>query len=182
MKTYIGNIWNLMLPEEGYQIVIPVNLGWKTSGENVMGRGLAKEARCLFPGCDKWLGQYQKQIYELFKSAKVKPNDPKFAGQWTAWHDTAPLLFVPSKSLNEDAPWLSWKNKADPVLIDAGLKNLPEFARVNNIKKIAVPLLGAGNGGLEPAEMKSLIETRLGGDDRFALVLPKEFGTEGWVS
>ena len=67
-------------------------------------------------------------------------------------------------------------------MIDAGLKAFSDFLSENKIKKAAVPLLGAGNGGLEPAKIKTLIETRLGGDDRFALVLPKEFGTEGWIN
>lgn len=181
MKTYVGDIWALI--QDGYSIVVPVNLGWKGTGENVMGRGLAKEAVRLYGHEDtaRWLGKIQREVYSVFKEFKHDPNDPAHVKLWIYHHDRHPLIFMPSKPLNKEAPWFSWKNKADLKMIDGGLKAFPDFLLENKVKKAAMPLLGAGNGGLDPVEIRSLIIKRLGNDDRVALVLPKELGKEqGW--
>ena len=46
MQTANGDIWNVE-PKDAW-IVVPTNVGWKRDGSNVMGAGLAKQARLKF--------------------------------------------------------------------------------------------------------------------------------------
>lgn len=54
-----------------------------------------------------------------------------------------------------------WKNRSQLEWIDKGLDDLKQFIVNNNIKSIAIPPLGAGNGGLEWQIVKSLIVAKL---------------------
>ena len=58
MKIKIGNIWDYR--ETGY-IVIPTNGIIKTNGENVMGRGLALQAKNKYPDFPRALGNFLKK-------------------------------------------------------------------------------------------------------------------------
>lgn len=182
MKTYVGDIWNLI--DEGYHVVIPVNIGWKKigTGENVMGRGLAKQAVEIYGhGIAQWLGKTQREICEVFKEGKKNPNDPETIHLFIFRHEKHPLIFVPTKPLNMEAPHLSWQDDADVDIIRGGLEKFSEFLTENKIQRAAMPLLGAGNGGLDPDGIRGLIEEVLGADDRVALVITDPLGKEeGW--
>jgi O-acetyl-ADP-ribose deacetylase (regulator of RNase III) len=54
-----------------------------------------------------------------------------------------------------------WREKSQMVWIDEGLADLRRFILENNIKSIAIPPLGAGNGGLEWQAVKVKIEKKL---------------------
>ena len=182
MKTYIGDIWELV--EEGFHLVIPVNIGWTHKGANVMGRGLAKQAVDVYGhGVAEWLGKTQREVYEVFKESGNDPNDPETIALFLFSHEKHPLIFFPTKPLNTDAPNLSWQDDADIDIIRGGLAKFSHFLSEMGINKAAVPLLGAGNGGLDPGMIKELIEEVLGGDHRVAVVLPETFGNgkeNGW--
>lgn len=54
-----------------------------------------------------------------------------------------------------------WKHKSKIEYIDSGLRDLARIIRDYNIKSIALPPLGCGNGGLDWSEVKPLIEKYL---------------------
>ncbi len=160
MKKRVGDIWDCLAEE--YKIVIPVNIGWKRDGTNVMGRGLAKAARDRYPGCERWLGQRHKHLFER-----------GFAFDHTHWiipYPGAPLIFFPTKPLNKEQPWASWKSDSDPELIARLLEGFPGLADARAWERIALPLLGAGLGNLARDAMEQIIEYHLGRDERFMLV------------
>ena len=55
-----------------------------------------------------------------------------------------------------------WRKPSEYSYIEKGLDSLRQFIINNDIKSIALPPLGAGNGGLEWANVKILIEQYLG--------------------
>jgi len=55
-----------------------------------------------------------------------------------------------------------WKHKSKYEYIEKGLKDLVKVINEYNIKSIAIPPLGCGNGGLEWDKIKSLMEKYLG--------------------
>ncbi|NJN05671.1 MAG: hypothetical protein HC814_03790 [Rhodobacteraceae bacterium] len=146
-----------------YEIVVPVNIGWRKSGTNIMGRGMAKEAVRMYPKIESFLGGFQKDLWD---TEKPPMDDPR----WIIKYPWGPLTFFPTKVLNHEKPWMSWSNKSDKETIGKLLIHLPVFANKHGLKKLAIPLLGAGNGGLDPFEMKDLIREKIGSDPRFTLV------------
>jgi hypothetical protein len=157
-----GDIWDF--GNRGYEVVIPVNCGWKLTGHNVMGRGLAKQALDRYPGIDLYLGKKQAEA--------VESGAPMGSALWIIDHPDHPLIFFPTKSLNKKQPWLSWKQKSDKKMIGKLLDAFPDWASDRGVKKVAFPLLGAGEGGLDPIEMRDFIRKKLGDDERFVLVTP----------
>jgi O-acetyl-ADP-ribose deacetylase (regulator of RNase III) len=55
----------------------------------------------------------------------------------------------------------SWKKPSEYKYIEDGLENLVEVINTNKIKSIAIPPLGAGNGGLNWEKVKIIIEQKL---------------------
>lgn len=56
----------------------------------------------------------------------------------------------------------NWRKPSEYKYIEDGLDNLVEVINNNLIKSIAIPPLGAGNGGLNWEKVKKLIEQKLG--------------------
>lgn len=56
---------------------------------------------------------------------------------------------------------VEWYRKSEYSYIEDGLKNLVEIISMYNIRSIAIPPLGCGNGGLRWMNVKSLIEKYL---------------------
>lgn len=166
MKCSHGDIWEFY--NRGFYVVIPTNVGWKMGPVSgmmaVMGRGLALQAKGRHPECAKWLGQ---EYYKLNKEGKAM-GDPA----WLKVYPGARIIFLPTKPIDKSAPQYSWRVKSDVEMIKKHLDQLPALATENKLSKIAIPLLGAGNGGLDPGYMKKLISEKLDGDHRFVLVIP----------
>jgi O-acetyl-ADP-ribose deacetylase (regulator of RNase III) len=55
-----------------------------------------------------------------------------------------------------------WKNPSEYSYIESGLDNLLKVIQTYQIKSIAIPPLGAGNGGLAWEKVKKIIEQKLG--------------------
>ena len=55
-----------------------------------------------------------------------------------------------------------WKSPSKMEWIDAGLEDLRRFILTNKVRSIAIPPLGAGNGGLDWQQVKPRIEQVLG--------------------
>ncbi len=146
LKWEMGDIWDY---EGNWDIVIPTNAGWRKDGRNIMGRGLARQAA-------KELA-VQSVDLPLVYGKYCQLGQPRV---YLVEHH---LILVPTKPLIEDAPHLSWKQDADIRTVEDSLVWL--FAHSNVFRKrVAVPLLGAGNGGLLVARVKNLMEAVLGND------------------
>jgi len=141
-----GDIW--FWHKLGHYVVIPTNAGWKLSGEAIMGAGLAKVAVEKCPELPAAYGPFCQagDPYQVFEEMRV--------------------VCVPTKRLNPNFPYLSWKNDSDYEYIVDGLdwlntnSNLLENAEKRG-KNIYVPLLGAGHGGLDYKEIKHLMDEHL---------------------
>ena len=55
-----------------------------------------------------------------------------------------------------------WRGKSKLEWIDDGLKNMVELMEELKVRSVAMPRLGAGNGGLDWARVRPLIDTHLG--------------------
>jgi len=143
MKWIKGNIW--VYHKLKRIIVIPTNVGWKANGDAIMGAGLAKEIPVLYPHIVKSYGAKCKsaEIYVYY------PNER--------------LILVPSKPLDKNQPWLSWKQEADYRTVEKSLKWLEQNAEEFN-GTVYVPLIGCGNGRLEKGLVKGIMDKELKSD------------------
>jgi len=163
MEIHKGNIWSL---RKDHAIVIPTNMGWKKDGTNVMGRGLAKQAAERYRGLPKLLGK-EYGIAGAFGLMKAN-NDPPVVR--TQEPDGVELIFVPSKKLVIPA-YLSWKEKADLALIRKSLEKLKRIHLGRTRKpKIAIPLIGTGNGQLPKSLVDDLIHELFVKEEKVTLV------------
>ncbi len=141
MKVETIDIWEL----KDYLKVIPTNLGWTKTGENVMGAGLAKQAAERYPDLTMIYGE---------------------ACQEMRWGPTGLILYedlilFPVKPVNYGYPHLSWKAHASFDLIAQMLTKLHTLARQDKDIKVAIPLIGTGNGKLDKGAIITMISTKL---------------------
>lgn len=133
------DIWDL---QKTHLIVIPVNL------RGVMGRGIAKQYADKYPAGAKWFRMICTEPW--FEKGKPLPT------RYT-WECAA--IMLPVKS--------NWPDKASPQMIEAGLYNLKTFlnqyvSREYPRERVALPVVGAGYGGLSVGESIKLIVKTLG--------------------
>jgi len=157
MKTVVGNIWNISTRNDA--IVIPVNVGWRArNNKAVMGRGLAREAVRRWPWLqDEW-GIYCKTV-----GADAVPLAWRTDSKWCRY-----VVAFPTKPLNVEESWLSWRSESSLKLIRDMLPHLNTVAlaitkfateHAEPLPMILVPSLGCGNGGLEEKDVLPLMET-----------------------
>jgi hypothetical protein len=156
MKTEIGNLWDHH--DRGRWVVVTTNIGWKKDGSNPMGAGIAKQAANRFPDLPAVYGPRCKKYGE---DTAVWPFVP------------GKLILFPTKPLNPDQPWLSWKSDSDYSLIERSAKQLVKLVdilrqRGKFLPVVMLPMVGCGNGNLEPRRVVRLLEKYL--DDTFTLV------------
>lgn len=150
IKTEKGDLWAY---EKTHLLVVPTNIGWKSNGKNVMGRGLALQASGRYPELPQWYGGQCRRF------GAVTP---------VLRYPDGPLILFPVKTLNEDNPAMSWKHGASLVLIERSARQLSEL-RVD--RPVAVSLVGCGNGGLGMGDVRPILDHHLS-DNRFTLILP----------
>lgn len=148
MKVVGGDIWDY---EGKALVVVPTNIGWKKSGENVMGAGLAKQLVGRHPDLPLWYGEF------------CRANG---ADTPVVVHEGYGLVMFPTKRLIPQTPWLSWQNKSSMELIERSARQLSELP---GEQEIVLPLVGCGNGGLLAEAVLPLLEKYLSGD-RFTVV------------
>lgn len=111
----------------------------------VMGKGIALQFRLAFP-----------RNYELYQSAckrgEVVPGK-MFVVPTDRLDDPKYIINFPTK--------LHWKGKSRLEDIDTGLVDLVNVIRRENIKSVAIPPLGCGNGGLNWSEVRPRILSAL---------------------
>ena len=136
-----GNLWQFH--SQGNWIVVPTNGCVKMTGECVMGRGVAAQAKARFPNLPKLLGQALdgtgNQVY-FFQAERI--------------------LSFPVKH--------NWWEMADLDLIRRSANQLLSVVTMHKLPAVYLPQVGCGNGGLTWAQ----VEPELGIlDSRFHLVL-----------
>jgi hypothetical protein len=146
-----GNIWDLAKP--GDAVVITTNGFVKHNGELVMGRGIAAEARDLYPYLAHTLGalvtKHGNHVYQV--SYINEPNIFSFPVK-------------PARGPNGEP---GWSMPADPDLIVRSLHELVSMIDQTNIVRVWMPRPGCGNGKLRWDDIRPLV-ARL--DDRFTVV------------
>ena len=107
----------------------------------VMGKGIALEFKCRYP-----------EMFELYKHACEKKQ--LYPGKLMFWQamDYGVLLF-PTKE--------NWRNPSKLEYIEKGLQKFVNTYGEKQIKSIAFPKLGCGNGGLAWEDVKPLMEKYL---------------------
>jgi O-acetyl-ADP-ribose deacetylase (regulator of RNase III) len=82
------------------------------------------------------------------------------------------VFIVKDSNLNSGTKYIinfptkkDWRKPSEYSFIDAGLDDLVRVLKEYEIKSVAIPPLGAGNGGLEWEKVKKIIEQKLGNLD-----------------
>ena len=141
MKEARQNLW--MTPADA--LCITTNGTVKNNGECVMGRGCAAEAKCAFPAIAKELGDHIRR-------------DGNHVG----------VLMGPDPYIISFPVKHQWWEEADPNLIRQSTGELVELADARGWQQVVLPRPGCGNGRLNWADVKPILEERL--DDRFTVV------------
>jgi len=132
----IGNI----LESNAQALVNTVNT------EGVMGKGIALQFKQAFPNNYKAYQEACKKeeigIGKLFVTRDSNLN----SGQKI-------IINFPTKK--------QWRKSSEYSFIEKGLDNLFQIVKICQIKSLAIPPLGAGNGGLEWEKVKKIIEQKL---------------------
>ncbi len=137
MIKYIkGNI----LDSNAHALVNTVN----TMG--VMGKGIALQFKKAYPNNFK---AYEKAC----KADELKVGKMFVTLDSNTTSGERVIINFPTKT--------SWKKPSEYKYIEDGLENLAELIDKKSIKSIAIPPLGAGNGGLNWEKVKRIIEEKL---------------------
>jgi hypothetical protein len=182
LTSLLGRAW----------LVLPVNIGFKKNapkddsfapcGPNVMGKGLAKEVAEKLP-----------HLAQLWGRACFRGRQ-----ETAVCYDLGSrVIFFPTKPLNEEEPWFSWRGSAALDLVTRSLKQLvnlilptvdemreqaPEMARAPSgidlpppppgtpdVRDfVFLPVVGCGNGRLPEREVLPLLHEHL--DDHYVLI------------
>lgn len=115
----------------------------------VMGKGVALQFKKAYPDNFK---AYEKAcrngdiaIGKLFVTEDVSVNGHKY------------IINFPTKT--------TWRKPSEYSYISAGLDDLIRFLKEKNIRSVAMPPLGSGNGGLHWERVKGIIADKLSGLD-----------------
>jgi hypothetical protein len=140
MKMIQGNIWDYKL--DGY-VVVPTNGIITKAGEAVMGRGLAWQAKKMFPALPKKLARH------LLTSGNV----PGYFHEYS-------IITFPVKH--------HWKEAADLKLIKRSAQLLDRAIDPRTLEEpsaygidlpVYMPKVGCGNGQLEWEQVRPILET-----------------------
>lgn len=132
MIRYVtGDLFN----SDAYALVNAVNC------EGVMGKGIAYQFKSRYP--------HNFEAYrEACKSGFLRP------GKLFSYEEGGKLIInFPTKD--------KWRNASEMSYIRDGLSELADLIRDKRISSVAIPPLGAGNGGLVWRDVRRLMEERL---------------------
>ena len=109
--------------------------------EGAMGKGIAYQFKQQYP-------ENFKDYRRVCQSGALRP------GKLHTFHEGSKLIInFPTKDC--------WRNPSKMEYIESGLDELTQLICSHNIKSIAIPPLGCGNGGLAWAEVRKVIEHKL---------------------
>lgn len=116
----------------------------------VMGKGIALQFKKAFP--------YNYKVYK-----EACRNNEVAIGK---------MLVIQDQNLQSGEKWIinfptktTWRKPSEYIYIEKGLEDLIRVIQNKQIKSIAIPPLGAGNGGLKWEKVKAIIEKKLSGQD-----------------
>lgn len=112
----------------------------------IMGKGIALQFKKAFPN-------NYKAYVTACKSNKIDIGNLFFSLDSNLHSGEKMIINFPTKT--------HWRKPSEYSYIEEGLDDLIKIIKSNNIKSIAIPPLGAGNGGLEWEKVKSIIEKKL---------------------
>jgi O-acetyl-ADP-ribose deacetylase (regulator of RNase III) len=112
----------------------------------IMGKGIALQFKNLFP-----------QNFKIYALA-CKENNLQ-VGQLIVTEEST--LLTGKKTIINFPTKTDWRKPSEYSYIESGLKALVDTIEERKIKSIALPALGAGNGGLEWDKVKPIIEKYL---------------------
>lgn len=163
MKQVSGDIWKLARRLHDH-IVVPTNQGYRKNGTNVMGRGLAYQARMRWPDLEMDYGQI---CMEYGPDTPVTLMRPKGSNPRN-------LILFPVKPLDQAQPWMSWRLPASLVLIERSAMQLRTIAKMleagQSGASIYLPHVGCGNGGLSEEQVIPVLEKQLFDTNNIILV------------
>lgn len=114
------------------------------------------------------VGVMGKGIALMFKE-RFSENFKRYAAACKAKEVQVGKMFVTEVHELDGPNWIinfptkqHWRSPAQLEWITAGLRDLRRFLLENNVKSVAIPPLGAGNGGLDWESVKPQIEEILG--------------------
>ena len=112
----------------------------------VMGKGIALQFKEAFPK--------NFAIYvEACRKGELEPGKLLITKERNAAGNVKFIINFPTKK--------HWRHSSRYEYIESGLATLVEIIKANNIKSIAIPPLGCGNGGLNWDIVKKMIESAL---------------------
>ncbi|MEO6346767.1 MAG: macro domain-containing protein [Aquaticitalea sp.] len=116
----------------------------------VMGKGIALQFKKAFPNNFKvYTDAYKNNALRIGKMLVVKDSNITSGEKY--------IINFPTK--------MDWRKPSEYSYIEEGLDNLIQTLEAYKIKSVAIPPLGAGNGGLEWERVKRIIEDKLRGLD-----------------
>ena len=131
---------------EGNLLEAPTEALVNTVNEvGVMGKGIALMFRDAYPKNNAVYEQACKRREVRVGHMLVSSNEAHWGPRW--------IINFPTKR--------HWRNPSRIEWVEAGLSDLTECIRRLNIKSIAIPPLGCGNGGLDWNVVKDLIASRM---------------------
>lgn len=128
-----------MFESQADALVNTVNLN------GIMGKGVALQFKKKFPA--NFTTYKAACINKSIRVGKLLVTKEIYEGKYVT------IINFPTK--------INWRKPSEYSYIEAGLKDLRRIIDSTNIQSIAIPPLGAGNGGLLWARVKQLIETYL---------------------
>ena len=114
--------------------------------DGVMGKGIALQFKKAFPNNYKAYVEACKKNEIKIGSLFVYRDSNMISGQKI-------IINFPTKT--------TWRKPSEYDYIEKGLNNLIEIIQKYEIKSIAIPPLGAGNGGLEWEKVKKILNDKL---------------------
>jgi O-acetyl-ADP-ribose deacetylase (regulator of RNase III) len=108
----------------------------------VMGKGIALQFKKQFPNNYRIYKEVCEQNALQVGQLLILEEDSMFSGKKV-------IINFPTKT--------NWRLPSEYEYIEAGLKELKKVVLKRNIESIAIPPLGAGNGGLEWQKVKKMI-------------------------
>lgn len=116
----------------------------------VMGKGIALQFKNMFPNNFKLYAQACKNKEVKVGKLLVTEEEALLAGKKI-------IINFPTKT--------NWRLPSEYQYIESGLVELVKVIKEKNIKSIAIPPLGSGNGGLDWNRVKQILEKHLSGLD-----------------
>jgi len=117
-----------------------------------MGRGVAKQATEKYQMLSSWYGWRCKAMAD---------------NELTRLYRYRDLVLFPVKPLDRLMPHMSWRQPASLELVE---KSTIQLASFMGMDKVALPLVGCGNGRLDSRDVLPILQKHLK-DDRFLLIL-----------